>query len=1150
MGKNLQQSILKSLGRYIAIMAIIALGAGLFVGLLATKTDMIATGQLHLDELNMFDLRLISPYGWTQKDLDEIRAMEQIQVAEGVYSLDVIGTIGDGDDNVYQLYAIPQDVNKVYLQGGRMPQSADECLADGFHMSDAILGKKFVISEENTESTKDSFVNHTYTVVGYVSSPLFMDMTRGNTTLGNGSISSFLYIPAESFSMDYYTEIDVTIPGEYPIYSDSYNDALDRAAQDLEPLLQPLVERRSREVLAEAQQAVSDGAFQYKQGTCDLLKGETDAYRELSTAYGKLSSGRFEIVRNEVLIRNGEEELNKGKLLLSQNESLFAKSKQTFAETKAQTYAQLAQANEEISQNYKTIQENLLLVENGIFQIDSGMNQLDSGISQLESGLEQLKLGISISETMLEMLDTTIFVSEQALERAKDSGLFDDESIVKMEQELQALYDRRSQSKVDLENLVDDQTTYTTQLDQLKAQREELVQQKQELEANRQQLLAGKAQLDAASAELEAQRSRADYEFAAAQAELDLAEAKLEAARRELNAQEQEFLNGISVLENSKIELKDGFDQYRKGQIEAVTQLVDGRRQLIKGRTELLDAQFLMDGLEDSQVFILDRNTNVGYLALDNNSDIVAGVSKVFPAFFLLVAALVCITTMTRMVEEERTQIGTLKAMGYSDGAIISKYLIYAGSAAVIGCGMGVILGSVIFPKILWGAYRIILNLRPKLELVFNIPLILAVVLVYTAVVLAVTWNCCARTLKEVPAELIRPKAPTSGKKIFLEYFRFWDKISFLNKVMLRNIFRYHQRLAMMLIGIGGCTALLVTGFGIGDSIKDIVSYQFEEVTMYDVQVQFPEGLTQKERLDFQQLPFLSTSEVIFAHQSGVDIDFNDATKSVYMLSTDAQLDGFLDLHNGKEKLDLPQSGKALLSIGVADALGVKTGETVVIRDSDMRSMELEISGIFDNNVNNYVVVSPETILDNWGKSPQYQMALINAGQGQDVHQLSAQISSNADVLNVMINQDLADQVGSMLGALDMIVVTVVVCAGLLAIIVLYNLTNINISERIREIATIKVLGFNSAESAAYVFKENLLLSAMGCILGLAGGWFLLTFVMSQIRVDIVWLEPRLLPVSLVLSVIITMLMACVVDFFLYFKLEKINMAEALKSVE
>ncbi len=1137
MGKNLRQSIIRSFGRYVAIMLIIALGAGIFVGLLSTKNDMIVTGQAYMDEQNMFDLRLLSSYGWSKDQLDQISGLTGVETAEGMVILDALGRIGDSDtENVYQLYSLPESINKPYLVGGRLPQSPDECVIDSRYGSDSILGKTFYISEGNSADTQESLNYRQFTIVGYVNSPLFMDLNRGSTSLGNGSVAAFVYLPTAAFETDYYTQIDITIPGHYTIYSDAYNDAMDATAEALKPWLEPLVQERYEQVRTQADKEYTDGLKEFEDGKNEYLKGAEDACKELEKAKQELDAAQTEIETQQKTLADGQKALIDGQKKLDE-------SIQTLALSKTEAYAQLADANAELLNNYKSVNSNLQSLIEGLEQINDGIRQLDTGISQLESGLAQLQLSIERIDTLIAVIDTDITTAQSALESAKESGTLDAEAIAQLEERLASLTASKAEYVQQKQQLSTDLESYTAQLSQLQQQRTELQLQRAELETTRKTLEAALKTIDEGFLELQNRQQQADNEFKAA-------EAKLQAAQAELDSQTKAMKEGKKALADGIAQLNDGWEEYNQGYQEAIRELSEARLELYKGKQALDEAKNTIDSFTAPDVYALTRNTNVSYLALNNNSDIVAGVSRVFPAFFLLVASLVCITTMTRMVEEERTQIGTLKALGYSNGAIISKYLLYAGSAAILGCGLGVIIGSVAFPYILWQAYSLLLTLKPNLHIVFNIPLCVCVVVVYTLVISLVTWSSCRLTLREVPAELIRPKAPTSGKKILLEYLPFWDRFSFLNKVMLRNIFRYRQRLLMMLVGIGGCTALLVTGYGIGDSIKDIVSYQFEQVTTYDLQVQFSEGLDHDQQQMFLDGLTDDVSNAAFFHQSSVEVDFENVTKSLSLICPQDQVDGFIDLHSDDRALNIPANGEALISIGAAEAMGVKIGDTLQIRNADMDMLQVTVTEIFDNHVQNYVILSPQTLQTQWGELPQYQIAFINVKDGIDPHTVSADVSVMENVLNISVSQDIADQVGSMLDALDAIVVTVVICAGLLAVIVIYNLTNINITERIREIATIKVLGFNAIESAMYVFKENLVLSVVGSGLGLLGGKLLLEFVMSQIKIDMVWFEARLVWSSLLLSVCITVLMAVLVDFLLYFKLEKINMAEALKSVE
>ena len=1137
MGKNLFRSIIKSLGRYIAIVAIIALGAGLFVGLLATKSDMIATGQEYLDDQNMFDLRLLNPYGWTNNELEQIKSFDQVVDAEPYITMDIVGNMGQGGtESVYLLTQIPEKINKLSLRGGRMPSAPNECLADGLHANDSIIGQKFTVSMTNDTDSLDSLTVNEFTVVGYANSPLYMDMTRGSTKLGNGSISALIFVMPGVIEVDSYTQIDITIPGEYGIYTEEYNEALETASDEIKPLLSPLVEARYSEVRAEAEKEYNDGLSELESGIAEYEQGRIDALQELSSARTELETNEADILVSEKNILDGRQQLDDAQELLD-NSAL------ELSNSKSLAYEQLLDASSALLENSTTVQTNLNTVNSALIEVESGLAQIDTGITQLNFGITQLNISIELTNTLISSMDAALIVAQNALNNAQLQGQLDPDVLEQLQQRVDDLFANKSEYELQLQQLQADLETYSSQLQDLQTQKLELENTKAELESSKIELEAAMEQIQLGYKELDNSKLLLEAQFAAAEASILNAQSTLDSQQKELD-------KGLKALEDGKIQLEDGWKAYWDGIDEFNRKMSEAQLEIARGRADLAEAQDLIDSMEFVDAYILDRNTNIGYLALDNNSDIVAGVSKVFPAFFLLVASLVCITTMTRMVEDERTQIGTLKAMGYSNGLIISKYLLYAGSAAVIGCGLGVVVGSIVFPKILWTAYSLILNVRPDIKIVFNVPLCLGVLFTYTVVVLGVTWFCCRMILREVPAELIRPKAPASGKKIFMEYLPFWNKFRFLNKVMFRNIFRYKQRLLMMLVGIGGCTALLVTGFGLGDSIMDIVSYQFEEVSIYDMQVQFREGQSRSQQENFIAAISDRVDSVGFAHQSSVDVDFNDQTKNIYLIASDSKLQEFYNLHSNDRVLNMPGIDEVLLSKGTAESMGISIGDKILIRNSEMQQMTLRVSGIFDNNVYNYAIITPQTYEKNWAERPEEQMAFIKLLDGQDAHQLSTVISDNSDVMSIMISEDLAEQVGSMLEALNMVVATVVICASLLAFIVVYNLTNINISERIREIATIKVLGFNEIESSMYVFKENLLLSVFGAIIGLLGGKFLLEFVMSQIRIDMVWMDARILPVSLVWSVLITLLSACLVDLLLYFKLDKINMAEALKSVE
>ena len=1137
LGKNIRRTILRSLGRYLAIVGIIALGAGMFVGLLSTKSDMIATAQDYLDEQNMYDLRLLSSYGWSREDVARIAALPGVEDVEGTISLDAFIRVGDTEEaSAFRLYSIPQVVSTVYLLEGRMPEKPGECLLDGNLVGKVSLGSPLVITDDNSSDTLDSLTQQTFTVVGFVNSPLHMDVFRGNTTLGNGDLTGFVYLMPQVFDLDYYTEISLTIHGDYAVYTEAFDQAMEQMAKQIEGDVQRIADHRLLTLKIDAQAELDKGTAEYEDGLAEYEQAKQEALTELADALAELEAGQAEWDENRALILDGEQQIAQAEKELAEGKKKLTEGKAQLLQSKADAYQQLAQAHSELTKNYKD-------VINGLAQVEAGLAQINEGIPQLEDGLTQIADGISQLEMVMGLQKIGIEMTQGLLDAAMLTPTLNASYIAQLQaslQEQQAAYDDYA---AQLQELLDMQTQYTAQLEELKATREELLQ-------TQKTLTEAKPQIEAGFAELENQRLLADLQFAAAEAELALAEQELEAGLLELNAKKAELAEGRAALEAAKPELDQGWADYYAGKAEAEAEFAKAEKELQDAKTKLEDAQKQLDEMDAAEVYILDRNTNQGYVALNSNSDIVAGVSRVFPAFFLLVAAMVCITTMTRMVDEERTQIGILKALGYSNGAIIGKYLVYSGSAALVGCGFGTIIGSVIFPIILWEAYGMILDVRPNIVLELNWPLILAVVIAYTAVSSLVTWYCCRRELREVPAELIRPRSPQAGKKIFLEYLPFWNKISFLNKVMFRNVFRYRQRLLMMLLGICGCTALLLTGFGIRDSIMHIVDNQFESIAVYDLQIYFSEGQTDQQQVAFREELGTDASKIHFFHQSGMNIEFGGQNKEVYTLVSDRQLKDFFYFHLGEESLDMPGLNQVFISISAAENLGIEVGDMVTLRDSDMRTLELEVTGIFENHVQNYAIVLPETVEAQWGQTPEMQMAFVNAGQVTDIHTLGTVVSEMDDVMNVTISEDVATQVKQMMDALDLVVITVVVCAGALAVIVLYNLTNISITERIREIATIKVLGFNAKETAMYVFKENLLLTVMGTVLGLGGGILLLRFVISQIKVDFIWMFASLEPLSYVWAVVLTLLSALVVDFLLYFKLDKINMAEALKSVE
>ena len=1136
MRKNLSRSILRSLGRYIAIVAIIALGCSLFIGLKITKTDMVATGQDYLDKQNFYALRLLNTYGWTDRQVAAIRELDGIADAEGSIYVDAFASVAGGDEKVYRFHSIPETINKVYLLSGRMPQSANECLVDGEHSNDGMIGKKITLSSSNEEGTLDSFREQTFTIVGRISTPLYMDMTRGSTSVGSGSLATYIYVPEETFRVDYYTEIFVTLPGTWAVYSEELNNKLDEMAERMELALVPLAQQRFEQILREAEKEYDKGFAEYQDGLLQYQDGKAEVEATLADALNELLEAQAKLDENKQLLADGQQQLNDAQAQIDEGKAQLDSAMMELENAKAEAYAQMAAAHTELMENYKLVTQSQTQVSDGLAQIDDGIAQIDDGLAQIESSLPMLRLMIQLKQSQVD-------ATQAALNIAIAMG--NQERIESLQKTLEEQTAQLNEYQTQLDTALQTQQ-------QLQETRAELVAQRSELEATQKSLSDALDAINMGFKELETNEAVADKQFAAAEAKINAGYLELQAGQDELDGKKAELEAGLKELADGEAQLQDGWAEYEQGRLEAEAELADAWAKLVDAQQQLSDARKTIDEMAAPDVFALTRNSNAGYIALDNNSDIVSGVAKVLPVFFLLIAALVCITTMTRMVEEERTQIGTLKALGHSNAAIMGKYLWYSVSAAIIGCALGVAVGSTFFPNILWNAYDIIFNIRPDVVLSMDWGLSIGITVAYLAVSTFVTWYCCRRTLKEVPAQLIRPKAPEAGKKILLEKLPFWKNFSFLNKVMLRNVVRYRQRLAMMIVGIGGCTALLLTGFGMRDTIVDLANIQFSEVNHFDIEAVFSEGQTEEQQQAFvEKLRQEGIADSAgFFYQNNMELDFDSQTRDVYMLCAEEDIQDYMSFRHGDTQYSLPGRNEALISVGVAELMGISVGDSITLRDTNLRSVTVTVSGIFENYVYNYAVVSPQTLQAQWGEAPENQMAFLLLHDGVDVHEANAFIAGLNGVMATTVCQDTADAVGSMMDALDLVILVVIVCAGLLGAIVLYNLTNININERIREIATIKVLGFNAAETSAYVFKENILLTVLGIAVGLPLGRWFLGFVMDNIKIDMVWFKVRLNFPSYIYAVLLTLVCAAIVDWIFHHKLDKINMAEALKSVE
>ena len=888
MKKTTLREIRQSLGRYLAIFAIVAMGVGFFAGLKITRQVMITSANAYLEEKQLYDFRLLSTLGFEEEDVQTLSSKEDVRFVEGAVAADILYFNQQGNEDVIKAHSLLQNINGLEVVAGRLPQQATECVVDANLYDKSALGTKIVLSENNVEEDLDYFAYREYTIVGIAQSSAYIQFERGTTALGNGQVSGFMYLLPQGFCAEFYTEIYVKFNQDYPIYSKDYNDYID----EKEPL-----------------------------------------WKDYCKAQGER--------RYQAIVADAEAEL--------------ANAKQTLAEEKADAKQTLADAKKELTD-----------------------------------------------------------------------------------------------------------------------------------------------------------------------AEAELADAHAE--------------------------LADGWAKYNDSYAEFEEKIAEAEQ-------EIADAEADIANIEKPETYVLNRDTNIGYACFQNDSSIVEGLANVFPVFFFLVAALVCMTTMNRMVEEQRTQIGVLKALGYGEAAIMGKYLFYSGSAALAGCIAGYFLGIHLFPFVIWTAYGMMYQMG-SIVYIFDGGTALLCLACALLCSMGTTWISCRHELKEVAADLMRPKAPRAGKRVFLEWLPFiWKRLKFLHKVSVRNIVRYKRRFFMMVIGISGCTALLVTGFGIRDSVVDIADQQFQEIQTYQFGITLKNGIkdaNDPSLTEFTEILDTYGGSFLPVLETTMDLQTPENLKSIHLIIVEnpAQIGEYIDLHTpDKTAISYPKAGEAVICEKLAKRYRIQIGDTIHLFEENGKEVQAVVSGICENYIYNYIYLNAETYQTALGTF-LYKNVYANITKDADIHAIGAAIMKANNITAVSINADMLVRFSSMMSSMNYIVFVVIACAAALAFIVLYNLNNINITERIREIATIKVLGFYRNETAAYVFRENTALTAIGCAVGLLLGKLLHIYVMHKVDIDLMSFDVHVKAVSYLLSILLTFAFTWIVNRIMTGKLENINMAESLKSVD
>ncbi len=1144
--KDVLRSVTHSLGRFLAIAGIVALGTGFYAGLRMTAPDMKLAADQFYDGTNLMDIRVVSTLGLTDDDLAALRGVEGVAQVMGAYETDVMATVNDEQyairvhslpaaaaesdtgDGVNAVSGAADYLNRPVLVEGSWPVREGECVlsADKVMNTPTKIGDTVQITE-GSQDVDDVLATRTYQVVGYVHSSYYVSSTSmGTTSLGSGSVQQFMYVPESDFSKDLpYTEAFVTVAGAAGEFSgsDAYFERVHEVEDRIETLAPAREQARADGLRANAQKELDEKRADYERERADAEQQLNDAQRQLDEAAAAIAENKQKLADAQAAYDSGVAEL---------------------ASQRASAEAQLAEAERQLA--------------DGRAQTDAARPAIEQGQAQLADAWAQWQQGAdALAAGWGEWQGRQDALSAKAAEWQQNMALW------------QAAWDA-NEAHPENPDYAENRARLEAQKQVLDAGKDEidrgqaaLDEARGELEAQQQAVNAARGELDAQQAAFDAQK--AQFDAAVAQVEqgtADLASARLQAdaqiaaAQQQLDEAAAQIASGRSQLEQGRADYEGGLAEYERQKADADAQFADAERQIA-------DAQQKIDDLENPSWLVMDRDQNYGVASFESDANRVDSIAQVFPFIFFLVAALVALTTMTRMVEEERVLIGTFKALGYSRARIASKYLLYAAVASVTGSVLGIAVLSQVLPAVISEAYAIIYFV-PRGPLPIDLGLAGLAAGLGVGVTLVATWAAAFATLRERPATLMLPRAPKAGKRILLERIApLWRRLSFSWKVTFRNLFRYKKRFVMTVIGIAGCTALLLTGLGLQDAINDIIDKQYGEIVHYNAVVTTEDDLPAASQQELDDLlgaggAVESSTRVQSASMVASGPDKADVHASVVVPEDPGGLADFLTVRTrvGHEPLSIGDDG-VVLAEKLANELGVGVGDTVRLAEQNEmgnatdKTFDLTVTGVMENYIYNYVFIGPGEYARMEGGQPAFSTyyAVTSSDAGERA-QFNDAVRAIDGVKTVAYNDEVIDAYKSMLKSVGLIVIVLVVAAAALAFIVLYNLTNINITERQREIATLKVLGFTPREVSAYIYRETMLLSVIGCAVGLVLGVFMEGFVVVTAEVDQVMFGRTIHAASFVIAFLLTMLFTVLVMLAMRRKLARVDMVESLKSNE
>ncbi|MDD6999906.1 MAG: ABC transporter permease [Oscillibacter sp.] len=1213
MQKDFWREIKHTKSRFFSMMILVALSVAFLSGLKATAPDMKHTGDDYLDSLHLADIQVLSTLGLTDEDIAALRAQGKIEDAEGEYVIDAFASSDSLDAVVKVLSLTDRGISDVLLREGRMPERADECVVEENMLSLMNIAIGDTITLTPGDDLSDALAQDTYTVVGTVRSPVYLAVERGTSTLGSGTVKAYLYLPREAFTLDYYTAAYVRVSGaaEMTAFYDEYDDYIDDVIDSLEDFSERRASLRHDELVDEATEKLDDAQKELDDAKAEADKELGDARRELADARRKLDDGwkeyddgkqeladsRVKLDDAKAELEDGEQEYADGVKKYDQAVRDYEKGQKDYAdgvkdyEKGAQQLAdgadELEAGKEKLDEgqkqldalgntvagalqndpNYAGVTGGTIIDELGRGDentaaatdaaLDKMRAQLEGGIAQAQQGLAKIDAGIEQCDEGLAKIDATLEQLPDSEEVAAQRAALEQQR-AKTAAQRSALVQQRGEVSAQLSELQSQLAALSTvSSGSIAANKQQLDQGRADYESGKQQLSAGyrdlrdgKKELDKAKKELD----EAPQKLADARKELADARKELDDGWKEYYDGEEKYADGEKELADAYRELTDGEKDYREGLREYEDGKAEADEKIADAEEKIADARRKVADIESCEWYLFSRSYNPGYTGYGQDAERMANLASVFPVIFFLVAALVCLTTMTRMVEEQRVQIGSLKAMGYSGLAISRKYLLYGLLPSLTGGVFGLVIGYILFPKMIFTAYQIMYQM-PNIELrayggISAYSLLAAV----ACTTLATLWACLA-TLRETPASLMRPRTPKAGKRVFLEYIKpLWRKMSFTHKVTARNLFRYQKRFWMTVIGIGGCTALIIAGFGMRSSLLFTMSRQYDDLFHYSAQVTLSSNVLPEERQaveDFLAGDSRVVNDVPCTASSATVITSSYSTTAYVEVMEADEIGKVIDLLDYKtgEPITMEDTG-VYIDQKLSELLKVSVGDTFFL-DGDARG-DVTVAGIYEHYTGHFIYMTPSYYEQTLHADSEPNAYLMNftSDDTDTCNAIFEKLLSMNGVVTTSRMRDTQDTYMHSMERVDFVVVIIILAAAALAMVVLFNLSNINITERQRELATIKLLGFYDKEVSAYVYRENIVLTVFGILMGCFMGHWLHIYLVRSTEIDLMMFGRQTAPSAYVYAAILTMLFSVLVNVLAHFKMKKIDMVESLKSAE